>query len=51
MTKYKILYTEDDETLAFLTVDNLTQNYDVTHCTDGALALKKLIQNPSIYVF
>ena len=39
MTKYKILYTEDDETLAFLTKDNLEQFYDVTHCTDGALAL------------
>ncbi len=39
MTKYKILYTEDDETLAFLTKDNLEQYYDVTHCADGALAL------------
>ena len=39
MTNYKILYTEDDETLGFLTKDNLEQYYDVTHCADGALAL------------
>lgn len=38
MTKYKILYAEDDETLAFLTKDNLEQFYDVTHCTDGEMA-------------
>ena len=36
MKKAKILYAEDDETLAFLTKDNLEQNgYDVTHCSDG----------------
>lgn len=36
MKNFKILYTEDDETLAFLTKDNLEQNnYDVTHCPDG----------------
>jgi DNA-binding response OmpR family regulator len=35
MTKFKILYAEDDETLAFLTKDNLEQHYAVTHCTDG----------------
>ncbi len=39
MTKYKILYTEDDETLAFLTKDNLEMHYDVTHCTDGEMGL------------
>ena len=39
MTKYKILYAEDDETLAFLTKDNLEQQYDVTHCDDGEIAL------------
>jgi DNA-binding response OmpR family regulator len=39
MTKYKILYAEDDETLAFLTKDNLEQYYDVTHCDDGEIAL------------
>jgi len=40
MTKYKILYAEDDETLAFLTKDNLEMHYDVTHCTDGETGLK-----------
>ncbi len=40
MTKYKILYAEDDETLAFLTKDNLELYYDVTHCADGEAALE-----------
>ncbi|MFH6999902.1 response regulator transcription factor [Flavobacterium sp. FlaQc-57] len=41
MKKFKILYTEDDETLAFLTKDNLEQsNYEVTHCCDGKLGLE-----------
>ncbi|MBD3582577.1 response regulator transcription factor [Flavobacterium selenitireducens] len=32
----RILYAEDDETLAFLTKDNLEQHgYDVVHCPDG----------------
>jgi DNA-binding response OmpR family regulator len=36
MSTVKILYAEDDETLAFLTKDNLEQNhYEVTHCADG----------------
>ncbi|MCE3228488.1 MAG: two component transcriptional regulator, winged helix family [Bacteroidetes bacterium] len=36
MSKVKILYAEDDETLAFLTKDNLEQNnYEVTHCLNG----------------
>lgn len=36
MGKARILYAEDDETLAFLTKDNLEQNnYEVTHCADG----------------
>ena len=36
-----ILYTEDDETLAFLTVDNLEQqNYKISHFTDGLNALQ-----------
>ncbi len=39
MIKYKILYVEDDETLAFLTKDNLEQYYDVVHCSDGLTAL------------
>lgn len=42
MTKYKILYTEDDETLAFLTQDNLEQNnYEVVHCSNGEKALEE----------
>lgn len=41
MKKFKILYTEDDETLAFLTKDNLEQsNYEVIHCCDGKLGLE-----------
>lgn len=39
MTKYKLLYAEDDETLAFLTKDNLELYYNVTHCNDGEIAL------------
>ena len=41
MSHFKILYAEDDETLAFLTKDNLEQyGYDVVHCGDGDLCLK-----------
>ncbi|MCV9930915.1 response regulator transcription factor [Flavobacterium sp. LS1R47] len=41
MSIFKILYTEDDETLGFLTKDNLEQNnYEVTHCCDGQLGLE-----------
>ncbi|RED23823.1 DNA-binding response OmpR family regulator [Flavobacterium cutihirudinis] len=41
MKQFKILYTEDDETLAFLTKDNLEQNnYNVVHCSDGQLGLQ-----------
>lgn len=38
MAKYRILYAEDDETLAFLTKDNLEQSYEVVHCPDGEMA-------------
>lgn len=42
MSQFKILYAEDDETLAFLTKDNLEQNgYEVHHCSDGALCIEK----------
>lgn len=42
MTKYRILYAEDDETLAFLTQDNLEQNnYEVVHCSNGERALEE----------
>ena len=41
MIKSNILYTEDDETLAFLTKDNLEQNnYEVIHCSDGKSGLE-----------
>ena len=36
----KILYVEDDATLAFLTVDSLEENYEVVHCADGETALE-----------
>lgn len=38
--KYRILYAEDDETIAFLTQDSLQPNYDVVHCADGESALQ-----------
>ncbi|MFD1602718.1 response regulator transcription factor [Flavobacterium artemisiae] len=41
MSNFKILYAEDDETLAFLTKDNLEQNnYEVIHCSDGKSAFE-----------
>ncbi|PWB23736.1 response regulator transcription factor [Flavobacterium sp. HTF] len=41
MKNFKILYAEDDETLAFLTKDNLEQNnYEVTHCSNGKKSLE-----------
>ena len=41
MNNPKILYVEDDATLAFLTKDNLEQNqYDVYYCEDGVAALE-----------
>lgn len=35
MPKKRILYVEDDETLAFLTVDNLEQHFEVVHVNNG----------------
>lgn len=35
MSKKKILYIEDDETLAFLTVDSLENQYEVAHFSNG----------------
>lgn len=35
MSKKKILYVEDDETLGFLTADSLENQYEVTHFTNG----------------
>ena len=41
MKKHRILYAEDDETLAYLTVDNLMQhNYEVVHFLDGEQCLQ-----------
>ncbi|MBZ4043016.1 response regulator transcription factor [Flavobacterium hibisci] len=46
MRSFKILYTEDDETLAFLTKDNLEQNdYEVIHCPDGKSGLESFKNN------
>lgn len=39
--KYRILYAEDDKTIAFLTQDSLQLNYEVVHCADGKSALEK----------
>lgn len=41
MSKKRILYVEDDETLAFLTADNLEQHFEVIHCNNGAAAFQK----------
>lgn len=41
MSTSRILYAEDDATLAFLTKDNLEQNhYEVTHCFDGKTGME-----------
>jgi DNA-binding response OmpR family regulator len=45
MAKYKILYAEDDETLAYLTKDTLELYYEVLHCTDGEMALDAFKNN------
>lgn len=43
MSKAKILYVEDDETLGFVTRDNLEQNnYSVTHLNNGQAAIDYL---------
>jgi DNA-binding response OmpR family regulator len=41
-----ILYVEDDETLSFVTKDQLElSGYEVTHCPDGASALARFREN------
>ena len=41
--KAKILYVEDDETLGFVTKDNLElKGYQIIHCKDGNTALEKI---------
>jgi len=38
-----LLYVEDDESLSFVTRDNLElQGYRITYCADGASAMKKI---------
>ncbi len=41
MSKFRILYAEDDETIAFLTKDSLEGHYDIVHCRNGEIALEK----------
>ncbi len=41
--KAKLLYVEDDETLGFLTTDNLQrEGYDITHITNGQSAIESI---------
>jgi len=40
MNKSKILYAEDDETIAFLIQDSLENYYEIEHCSDGKSALE-----------
>ena len=43
--KAKLLYVEDDETLSFVTKDNLELNgYTIVHCLNGKDALEKFSQ-------
>lgn len=46
MSKKRILYVEDDETLAFLTADNLEQHFNVTHCNNGKQAFDTFCKEP-----
>jgi DNA-binding response OmpR family regulator len=40
MSKKKIFYVEDDETLAFLTSDNLEETYEIHHFSNGKTAME-----------
>ncbi|MBC6996338.1 response regulator transcription factor [Neolewinella lacunae] len=43
MSKAHLLYVEDDESLSFVTQDNLEFNgFTVTHCADGTAALREI---------
>lgn len=44
--KKRILYVEDDSTLAFLTTDNLEQHYEVAHFTNGKDAFEAFNKEP-----
>jgi DNA-binding response OmpR family regulator len=44
--KVSVLYVEDDETIAFLTKDNLSlRGYHVEHAINGAMALELFLRN------
>ncbi|WP_297517266.1 response regulator transcription factor [Flavobacterium sp.] len=45
MHNFKILYAEDDETIAFLTKDHLENFYAVDHFADGAAALEGFLSS------
>jgi DNA-binding response OmpR family regulator len=45
MEKFKILYAEDDDTIALLTKDALEEKYLVTHCKNGQEALLSFTNN------
>jgi DNA-binding response OmpR family regulator len=48
--KASILYVEDDETLSFVTKDNLEiQGYEITHFADGLSAQAEIKNNISAY--
>lgn len=48
--KASILYVEDDETLSFVTKDNLEiQGYDISHFADGLTAKNEIIKNLTAY--
>lgn len=43
--KVKVLYVEDDESLSFVTMDNLVKKgYDVTLCRDGLIAMQEFLK-------
>lgn len=44
--KIEILYVEDDDALAYVTMDNLSKKgYQITHCKDGLEAIKTFQSN------
>ncbi|RAR49777.1 response regulator transcription factor [Flavobacterium lacus] len=45
MSKKKILYVEDDETLGFLTADSLENQYNVAHYTNGQAGFDAFCNN------
>ena len=45
MSKSKILYAEDDQTIAFLIHDSLENHYDIHYCSDGKSAMEAFNNN------